>query len=62
MEPKFRANVSDFNARQRLKGLEISNGNNKGMNSVIMALNDHLSKDKSMCGVDSQISRPALGG
>ena len=48
MDTEFRPNISNLDTGKGLEGFKISNGYNKGMNSVIFTVYHELSKNKSM--------------
>ena len=61
MEPELWTNVAHLNAREGLECFSVTDWHYEGMDSMVFALNLHLSKHQSMSGKDPQVPRPTFG-
>ena len=59
---KFRADFAHLNARERLMCPEVTHWHDIGLHTVVRLICDASCKNDGMCGLDSKIAWPELGG
>ena len=56
--PKLCSNIANFDALERLKGVQITDRNNIRLHSIIILISNTASKDNCMGSLNTEITRP----